>query len=64
MGAILGCDRGGARARRRTAELSKIDAAFRRLETGEYGYCVKCGEEIGDKRLALDPAAAMCVKCA
>jgi DnaK suppressor protein len=62
--AIQGREMALASARRRTVELSKIDAAFRRLETGEYGYCVKCGEEIGDKRLALDPAAAMCVKCA
>jgi DnaK suppressor protein len=62
--AIQGREMALASARRRAAELEKIEAAFRRLDAGEYGYCLKCGEEIGDKRLALDPAAAMCVKCA
>jgi DnaK suppressor protein len=53
-----------AAERRRKTELAKIDAALRRIETGDYGYCVQCGEEIGEKRLALDPAAAACVRCA
>jgi DnaK suppressor protein len=64
MDAIQGREMALASARRRATELGKIEAAFRRLDAGEYGNCVKCGEEIGDKRLALDPAAAMCVKCA
>jgi DnaK suppressor protein len=62
--AIHGREMALATERRRKTELSKIDAALRRIDSGEYGYCLKCGEEIGDKRLALDPAAAMCVKCA
>jgi DnaK suppressor protein len=62
--AIHGREMALASERRRKTELSKIDAALRRIDSGEYGYCLKCGEEIGDKRLALDPAAAMCVKCA
>jgi DnaK suppressor protein len=53
-----------AAERRRKTELAKIDAALRRIETGDYGYCVQCGEEIGEKRLVLDPAAAACVRCA
>jgi DnaK suppressor protein len=62
--AIQGREMALAAERRRKAELVKIDAALRRVESGEYGYCVKCGEEIGDKRLALDPAVAACVNCA
>jgi DnaK suppressor protein len=62
--AIQGREMALASERRRKSELSKIDAALRRIDTGEYGYCVKCGEEIAEKRLALDPAAAACVKCA
>jgi RNA polymerase-binding transcription factor DksA len=31
----------------------------RRIDTGEYGYCIKRGEEIGDERLALGSVAAM-----
>ena len=53
------------RARDRQRKLvSKIDAALRRIEEGEYGYCTGCGEEIEAKRLALDPALATCVDCA
>jgi DnaK suppressor protein len=50
--------------RRRRHELARIDAAMERLEAGEYGWCVACGEPIPDARLALDPAAALCVACA
>ena len=50
--------------RRRTIELQKIDSAVRRLETGEYGCCVQCGEEIPARRLAFDPAVTLCIDCA
>ncbi len=50
--------------RRRTLELRKIEAALVRLDQDEYGYCVKCGEEIAPKRLDLDPTAALCAECA
>lgn len=49
---------------RRAGELRRIAAALVRLEAGEYGWCVECGEEIGDKRLEVDPAAARCRECA
>lgn len=50
--------------RRRKIELTKIEAALDRLEIGEYGECVRCGEEISEKRLALDPATPLCIDCA
>ncbi len=50
--------------RRRANELRRIDAALRRVADGEYGYCLTCGETIGDKRLELDPATPTCVDCA
>ena len=49
---------------RRRARLPLIDAALRRLDTGEYGYCIDCGERIPAKRLAIDPTIARCVDCA
>ncbi|SFC12023.1 TraR/DksA family transcriptional regulator [Tropicimonas isoalkanivorans] len=52
-----------AQARRRAAERSRIRAALRRLEEGEYGYCTDCGEPIAPARLALDPAIARCADC-
>ena len=50
--------------RRRRRRLGLIDAALRRAEADEYGYCVSCGEPIAEKRLELDPAAAECIACA
>ena len=48
---------------RRTARLQLIDAALRRLEQGDYGYCVQCGEEISLKRLDIDPTTTRCIDC-
>ncbi|ARJ69677.1 RNA polymerase-binding protein DksA [Paracoccus contaminans] len=39
--------------------VSKIDAALRRIETGEYGYCEMTGEPISLKRLDARPIATM-----
>ena len=50
--------------RRRQLELQKISTALQRMEEGNYGYCVKCGEAIAIKRLELDPAAPLCIACA
>jgi len=50
--------------RRRTNELARIDAALERLQSGDYGYCVRCDEEISEKRLKLDPSAPLCIDCA
>ena len=49
---------------RRRARLPLIEAALRRLDEGEYGYCTDCGERIPAKRLAIDPTIARCVDCA
>jgi DnaK suppressor protein len=50
--------------RRRELEVARIDTALERIEQGEYGYCVACGEPIAPKRLELDPATPTCVSCA
>lgn len=50
--------------RRRQIELRNITTALRRIEEGEYGYCLHCGEEINPKRLKVDPAAPVCINCA
>jgi DnaK suppressor protein len=39
--------------------ISKIDAALRRIEDGEYGYCDVTGEPISLKRLEARPIATM-----
>lgn len=49
--------------RQRLMDLQRIDAAFRRIEDGTYGYCADCEEEIPDRRLEIDPMALRCVSC-
>ena len=39
--------------------ISKIDAALRRIETGEYGYCEETGEPISLRRLDARPIATL-----
>lgn len=51
-------------ARRRDIELGRIGAALARLDDGEYGECLTCGEDIAPKRLELDPATPVCIECA
>ena len=50
-------------ARRRQHQLLKIEGALRRIESGEYGYCFVCGEEIDVRRLFVDPANTRCMEC-
>ncbi len=51
-------------SRRRQQHLLKIEAALGRIESGEYGYCLRCDEEIDVRRLFVDPTNTLCIKCA
>jgi len=64
MDALQGQAMAQASERQRRAHIQRIDAALRRLDSGDYGYCVECGEEIAEKRLQVDPAAPFCINCA
>ena len=44
-------------------EISGIQAALSRLESGTYGWCVDCGEQIGFQRLQAYPSANRCLAC-
>ncbi len=50
--------------RRRRQQLLRIEAALRRIDEGEYGYCQDCGEGITEPRLKIDPATLLCIDCA
>lgn len=50
--------------RRHRLEMARVSAALARLEAGEFGVCVACGEDIDPRRLDIDPAAARCIDCA
>lgn len=41
-------------------EIRAIFAALKRLDDGEYGFCVTCGTRISDERLDLLPATPFC----
>ena len=53
-----------AQARRRHSKRLAIEAALQRVDTGEFGYCFKCGEAIALARLDHDPALTTCINCA
>lgn len=63
MDALQGQAMNNAIAGRRKQKLLAIEAALGRLREDEFGYCVKCGDEIALKRLELDPTVATCAGC-
>ncbi|MCP5540490.1 MAG: TraR/DksA family transcriptional regulator [Akkermansiaceae bacterium] len=50
--------------RRREERLRLLEAARDRLDEGEYGFCERCGGEIGWERLDAQPEAVRCGICA
>lgn len=45
-------------------EIRMIEAALGRMERGEYGVCVSCGDPISEERLDVVPATPKCRNCA
>jgi DnaK suppressor protein len=43
--------------------IRKIEETLARIDTDEYGFCSKCGVEIGLKRLEARPTATLCIDC-
>lgn len=43
--------------------VNRIAAALERLDEGEYGVCVECGESIAPARLRVMPEVTTCVRC-
>lgn len=43
--------------------IKKIDETLGRIDGDDYGYCDKCGVEIGIKRLEARPTATLCIDC-
>ncbi|MFQ5480102.1 MAG: TraR/DksA family transcriptional regulator [Thermodesulfobacteriota bacterium] len=50
--------------RRRKQELKMITTALKRMDDGEYGYCLNCGDAISPRRLEFNPAVLTCIDCA
>jgi DnaK suppressor protein len=43
--------------------IKKIDETLNSIDEGDYGFCAKCGVEIGIKRLEARPTATLCIDC-
>lgn len=43
--------------------LAEIDDAIGRIDAGEFNVCEECKGEIGDRRLAAQPWARLCIAC-
>lgn len=41
----------------------KIKEALGRIESGTFGVCEECGQQISMKRLRARPMAALCIEC-
>ena len=49
---------------RRRDEVRRIEAALARIDADDYGYCLRCGDDIAPARLEADPTATVCITCA
>nr|WP_264297502.1 MULTISPECIES: RNA polymerase-binding protein DksA [unclassified Halomonas] len=49
-------------ADRESRLVKNIDAALKRIENGEYGFCEETGEPIGIARLLFRPTARLCIE--
>ncbi len=45
-------------------EIERIKQALRRMDSGEWGSCILCGEEINPERLEALPTTTLCIDCA
>lgn len=43
--------------------IKKIDEMLAKIDSGDYGFCEKCGVEIGLNRLEARPTATLCIDC-
>ena len=43
--------------------LSKITSALERIDSGEFGICEMCGDDIGEERLQARPVTTLCIAC-
>ena len=63
MDAIAAQKINAAALERLRIRVEKLNAAIKRIDDGEYGICLSCGEEIPEKRLKAIPEATLCIDC-
>ncbi|MFU8790147.1 MAG: TraR/DksA family transcriptional regulator [Methylobacter sp.] len=45
-------------------EIEKVKQAITRIDQGQYGLCLMCGEPISEQRLKALPYTCLCINCA
>jgi DnaK suppressor protein len=45
------------------ARLRSIEKAMEAVDRGQYGECIRCDDDINEKRLEVVPWATMCARC-
>ena len=48
---------------RKSFLIKKVRQSLEDIETGEYGICEDCGEDISIKRLKARPVTSFCIRC-
>ena len=48
---------------REKSHLAKLELALRKIDEGDFGICIECGEPIAKKRLEARPETQLCIKC-
>jgi len=43
--------------------INKIKEALSKIDTGEFGICEECGDEISEARLKARPVTTLCINC-
>jgi DnaK suppressor protein len=43
--------------------INKIKDALDRIDSGEFGVCEECGDEISEARLKVRPVTTLCINC-
>ena len=46
-----------------STQLRKVEQALQRIDAGDYGACLECGEAIALARLEAQPEAELCIGC-
>lgn len=64
MDALQSQQMAAALTQRNREELARIERALNRMQTGQYGVCGRCGEDIGEARLQAVPDTVLCRACA
>ena len=64
MDAMQGQQMALASIRRQEQKLIAIEAAMKRIEAGDFGFCADCDELINPRRLEVDPTNTLCIDCA